>query len=229
MKIPNTITSSAEDYLKLIYHLQKDGGKATATTISRNMGVKASSVTSMVKKLASMDILSYSPYKAVSLTPSGNRIAVEVIRHHRLIELYLKETLGYSLEKVHDEAEVLEHFISEELEERIDMALGYPKIDPHGSPIPAHDGSMEEREQMPLTEAPVGKPFVVSQVAVRNSSHLGYLVGLGITPGACVTVVDRKPYGGPLFIRIGREAQEAIGGEMAQRIFIHTACGEETP
>jgi DtxR family Mn-dependent transcriptional regulator len=220
MKIPDSISNTAEDYLKLIYHLQQESGKATIKGIAKGMGVKAPSATSMIKKLAALGILGYIPYKSITLTPSGSRVALEVIRHHRLLELYLAQALKYGIEKVHDEADELEHAISEEFEAKIDKALGYPKVDPHGSPIPGADGNMVARAQTPLSEAPTGVYFTVSQVALRESGLLGYAASLGMVPGARVRVLEKKPYRGPIHVQIGRNVRETIGVELARQIYL---------
>jgi DtxR family Mn-dependent transcriptional regulator len=180
----------------------------------------------MIKKLAALGLLGYTPYKAITLTPSGTRVALEVIRHHRLLELYLAEALKYGIERVHDEADELEHAISAEFEARIDKAMGYPKVDPHGSPIPGADGNMISRAQTPLSEAPVGVYFTVSQIALRESGLLGYAASLGMVPGARVRVLEKKPFRGPIRVQIGRNAREAIGIDLARRIYL-LAKGKE--
>jgi len=130
------LSEAIQDYLKGIYKLQEAGGRATVTALARDQGVSAASASAMVKKLAALDLLDHEPYRGARLTEAGERVALEVIRHHRLLELYLAQTLGVHVDHVHDEADRLEHVISEELEERIDQALGYPTHDPHGDPIP---------------------------------------------------------------------------------------------
>jgi DtxR family transcriptional regulator, Mn-dependent transcriptional regulator len=130
------LTDAIQDYLKEIYSLQEGDGHVSVTSLARRQGVAAGSASEMVKKLAALELVDHEPYKGVRLTPAGERVAVEVIRHHRLLELYLAETLGVDVEDVHDEADRLEHVLSEELEARIDRALGYPTHDPHGDPIP---------------------------------------------------------------------------------------------
>jgi DtxR family Mn-dependent transcriptional regulator len=135
------LSEAIQDYLKGIYKLQAAGGRATVTEVARDQGVSAASASAMLKKLAVLDLLEHEPYRGARLTPAGERVALEVIRHHRLLELYLAETLGLHVDDVHDEADRLEHVISEELEDRIDQALGYPTHDPHGDPIP--DANLE--------------------------------------------------------------------------------------
>ena len=135
------LSEAIQDYLKGIYKLQESGGRATVTALARSQGVSPASASTMVKKLAALDLLEHEPYRGARLTEAGERVALEIIRHHRLIELYLAKTLGLHVDAVHDEADRLEHVISEELEERIDKALGYPTHDPHGDPIP--DANLE--------------------------------------------------------------------------------------
>jgi DtxR family Mn-dependent transcriptional regulator len=133
------LSEAIQDYLKGIYKLQEGEGRVTITAVARAQGVSAASASAMVKKLAALDLLEHEPYRGARLTDAGERVAIEVIRHHRLLELYLAQTLGLDVEAVHDEADRLEHVISEELEARIDSALGYPTHDPHGDPIPDAD------------------------------------------------------------------------------------------
>jgi len=133
------LSEAIQDYLKGIYKLQATGDRVTITAVARDQGVSAASASAMVKKLAALELLEHEPYRGARLTDAGERVAVEVIRHHRLIELYLAETLGLDVDDVHDEADRLEHVISEELESRIDRALGFPTHDPHGDPIPDAD------------------------------------------------------------------------------------------
>ncbi len=133
------LTDAIQDYLKELYKLQEDGGRVSVTALARRQRVSAASASAMVKKLAALELVEHAPYKGVVLTPAGERVAIEVIRHHRLLELYLARTLGVHVDDVHDEADRLEHVLSEELEGRIDKALGFPTHDPHGDPIPDAD------------------------------------------------------------------------------------------
>jgi DtxR family Mn-dependent transcriptional regulator len=214
------ISHIVEDYLKAIYHLEQEHGSVTARQIAREMGVGPSSVTNMLQKLARLRLIHYAPYRSVGLTPPGRKVALEVIRHHRLLELFLQEVLGYRLARVHEEAERLEHTISEELEERIADVLGHPLLDPHGSPIPRRDGSMVERRQVPLTEAADGRPVVVSQLLSRDPEQLQYLEGIGLTPQAQVQVLEKRPLAGPLSLRIGPDRLEVIGHDLARQVLV---------
>ena len=221
------ISQVMEDYLKAIYHLHRERGEVTAKEIAREMGVSPPSVTSMLRKLAALRLIRYAPYRRVTLVPAGEQVALEVIRHHRLLELFLQEVLGYRLDGVHAEADRLEHAISEELEERIDTVLGGPRVDPHGSPIPGRDGSLLERTLSPLSAAEAGRQVRVGQLLSRDAEHLRYLESIGLLPGARVRVLDRRPLDGPVSIRLGSGREEVIGREMADRILVHPPETEE--
>src|SRR5919198_4056403 len=143
------LTDAIQDYLREIYKLGTDGGRVSVTALAKRLGVSPASASAMVKKLAALDLAVHQPYRGITLTNAGERVALEVIRHHRLLELYLAETLGVDVDEVHDEAERLEHVLSEELEARIDKALGFPTHDPHGDPIP--DANLEWPESAPAT------------------------------------------------------------------------------
>jgi len=208
-----------EDYLKTIYLLQQRTGDASTTAIATALSVKPASVTGMLKKLAELNLAQYTPYQGVTLTRSGERVALEVIRHHRLIELFLVETLGYSWDEVHAEADRLEHVISENFEERIAARLGYPEIDPHGDPIPAKDGSVTTVEQYRLVDLQRGHSANISRVSDGDPEMLRYAAGLGLLPQTRITLVDVEPFGGPLRVKVGR-TEHAIGRELAAQIFV---------
>lgn len=194
------ITPPIEDYLKVVYTLAGESGAARASTsaIADRMRVSAASVTGMMQRLAEMKLVDYVPYRGVSLTEAGTKVALEVIRHHRLLELYLAEALGYSWDAVHDEAERLEHVISEEFEDRIDAMLGYPETDPHGDPIPPKTGSMPADPARPLTEVEAGESVVVRRVYDRDGGLLRRLAALELVPGTRVTVVAPDATGGEI-------------------------------
>ncbi len=191
------ITPPVEDYLKAIYAVARDSaeGRATTSAIAERMNVSAASTTNMMQRLADMKLVEYVPYRGVSLTTSGEKIALEVIRHHRLIELYLAEALGYSWDEVHDEAERLEHVISEEFEDRIDAMLGHPTTDPHGDPIPSKSGAVANDLQRPLHEVAAGESVVVRRVDDRDRVSLRDLARLHIVPGARLTVLHHSTDG----------------------------------
>ncbi len=174
--------SQADRYLKVLYQLAEQGKAATTTTVAAWMGVRASSVTEMFQRLQRQGLVRYHPYRGAELTPAGWKRALEVVRHHRLLELYLYRHLGYSLERVHAEAERLQSAISEELEERIAQLLGEPAYDPHGDPIPGRDGSIPPVSGIPLAAAPLGQEAVVRRVLDSSEAALGELVQSGLLP-----------------------------------------------
>src|SRR6478672_10582547 len=185
------VTRAVEDYLKAIYKLQQAGAHATTNAIAESMGLRAASVTSMLKHLSKQGMAVYTPYKGVALTEEGEAAALITIRRHRLIELYLHRNLGVPWDRVHDEAERLEHVISPYLGERIDTALGHPQFDPHGDPIPTSAGVLPVRDLVALEELPLGTPSVVRRISDHNPDLLRYVDSLGIVPDATVKVTDR--------------------------------------
>lgn len=213
-----TISPAVEDYLKTIYVLQQELPAVTTTAIAERLEFAAPSVTNMLKKLADLHLVHYTPYQGVALTAAGEKIALEVIRHHRLLELYLIEALGYSWDQVHDEADRLEHVISEQFEERIDIALGRPTLDPHGDPIPGKDGSLPPAEETRLVDMEVGQSAVIARVA-GGADVLRYVGSLGLLPQTTVHVLDKAPFNGPLTIQVG-ETERALGRELAGYIFV---------
>lgn len=215
-------TEAVEDYLKTIYLVETERGEVTTVALAARMEVSAPSTTGMLKKLAELKLVKYEPYHGVTLTPAGRKIALEVIRHHRLLELYLSEALGYSWDKVHDEAEKLEHHISEEFEDKIAALLGNPITDPHGDPIPAKDGTLPQQPTARLADAKSGELVVVSRVAAQDASQLNYLGSLGIRPDASITVVNKAPFDGPVHLRIGTN-EHHVGLNLARQIFIKRA------
>jgi DtxR family Mn-dependent transcriptional regulator len=205
-----------ENYLKVIYEVLEKHDRATTSSIAERMGIAAPSVTAMIKRLADLKMVRHEPYQGVALTRVGEKMALEVIRHHRLLELYLAEALGVPWDRVHDEAEKLEHVISEDLEDRIAAVLGDPAFDPHGAPIPARDGTMERVEAVPLSEVDAGADVVVVEVEDRDPELLRYLGQMELFPGTVLTVVRVDPYG-PLVLKqggreliLGRAAAEEI-------------------
>ena len=178
-------TESIEDYLKAIYDIQKEMCKVSTNSLSEKLNVAPASVTSMIKKLSLKKLLTHKRYQGVKLTKAGQRIALEVIRHHRLIELYLQEALGVPWDLVHDEAEKWEHVISEDLEERIDKKLGYPISDPHGSPIPKRDGTVIELDSIPLTDLKPGQTGDVAKVSDHDPKLLRYIGDMGLYCRRC--------------------------------------------
>jgi len=215
-----TVASHAiEDYLKTIYLVQQDEGRVTTSAIARRLGIAAASVTNMVKRLAEMNLVRHTPYHGVELLPAGEKIALEVVRHHRILELYLAEALGMPWDQVHAEADRLEHVISEDLEERMAAALGQPTMDPHGHPIPSRDLTVLERSQAALAEARPGDVLTVEWVRDLDPAHLRYLAAVGLVPQAVVRVVDVAPFNGPLRLRIG-DSEISLGRELAAEVFV---------
>ena len=212
-------TQAVEDYLKNIYELQTTTGKVSTTGLADRLGVAPASVTGMVKKLAAMKLLKHEPYRGVELTKAGEKIALEVIRHHRLVESYLAETLGVPWDKVHAEADKWEHILSEEMEDRISAKLGHPTTDPHGAPIPARDGSLPETEFRRLSELGPGERAVVAEVSDHDSELLRYLGELGLFPHAEVRVISTAPFQGPVTIEIGGK-EHAVGREVAGHVLV---------
>jgi DtxR family transcriptional regulator, Mn-dependent transcriptional regulator len=213
---PNRITPAIEDYLKAIYTLQQQGA-VTTSLLGEQRGSKPGSVTGMVKKLAEMNLVQHTPYQGVLLTPAGERIALEVIRHHRLLELYLVEALGYSWDEVHEEAEKLEHHISEKLEARIAARLGHPSFDPHGDPIPSLDGVLPTSDDVRLADLTVADQGRVVRVRDQSAERLRYLADLGLVPGAHVEVLASAPFDGPITVRLSA-ADHALDRRMARTI-----------
>ncbi|MFT5367700.1 MAG: DtxR family Mn-dependent transcriptional regulator [Candidatus Latescibacterota bacterium] len=219
----SAISQAVQDYLKAIYKLQ-NGRLAVASVntsmVAEKMGVVAASATNMVKKLAEMKLVKHTPYQGVELTDTGEKVALEVIRHHRLLELYLAEVLGYDLDKVDAEADRLEHVISEEFEDRIDKVLGYPTIDPHGAPIPSKDGEIIFGNYRPLSEVEVGEQVQIKQVSDQSSEMLRYMGSMGLRPNVQVEVKERAPFNGPMQIQVEGEDQYSLGLEVANHIYV---------
>jgi DtxR family transcriptional regulator, Mn-dependent transcriptional regulator len=210
------LSQTAEDYLKEIYKLEVERGRATTSAIAEQVGVSPPSVTSMLKKLAELRLVEHERYKGVTLTPAGRKAAVEVIRHHRLLEQYLAETLGMPIDEVHAEADRLEHALSEELEARIDETLGYPTHDPHGDPIPDAALNMGDDRLRPLAALSPGERSTVRRVP-DDTDLLRYLLELGLRPGASVEVVSTAPFGGPIVVA-SEGGEHPISLELASRI-----------
>ena len=211
------LSNAIQDYLKEIYKLQALGERATTTAIARRMGVAPSSATSMLKKLAALELAEHAPYRGVTLTEAGSRIALEVIRHHRLLEQYLAETLGLGIDAVHAEADRLEHALSEELEARIDEQLGFPTHDPHGHPIPDADLEVTGSELRSLDALQPGEEATVKRVPDGDPGVLRYLAELALVPGGRVRIERGEPFGGPLTIAVDG-SEHTISRELAAQI-----------
>lgn len=213
------LSQAIEDYLKAIYTLETEENGASTTKIADALDVSSASATNMVKRLSKMGLVNYQSYKGARLTDSGKKIALEIIRHHRLLELYLLEVMGYSWDEVHDEAEKLEHHISERFEDTIAQLLDDPTHDPHGDPIPTKDGIMPKMEAQPLVEAEVDQEYMVSRVKDQDPELLRYLEKIGLLPGIKIEVKEKAPFQGPITMLVEGDKQ-VIGNDVASSIFI---------
>jgi DtxR family transcriptional regulator, Mn-dependent transcriptional regulator len=211
------LSVAIQDYLKEIYKLQASGEQPTTTAIAKRMGVAPSSVTAMLKKLAALGLAEHAPYRGVELSDAGAKIALEVVRHHRLLEQYLAETLGVGIDAVHAEADRLEHALSEELEARIDEQLGYPTHDPHGDPIPDAGLNVERATLRSLEALTPGEEATVRRIPDGDADLLRYLAELTLVPGTKVTMRRSEPFGGPMTVDLGG-SEHAISRELAGRI-----------
>lgn len=215
------LTPSTEDYVKVIYLLEEHGGPAQTSAIAEALQIAPPSVSGMVKRLSEWGLLEHVPYHGVQLTYKGRRAALRMVRRHRVLETYLTSKLGYDWDSVHEEAERLEHAVSDELIERMAMALGNPGYDPHGAPIPTKDGAIEAPDYTSLNEIPVGDVGELREVSDRDPEMLRYLASLGLRPGVSFDVVARQPFRGPVTIRLHatsreKEREQVIGYELAQ-------------
>jgi DtxR family transcriptional regulator, Mn-dependent transcriptional regulator len=207
-------SSAVEDYAKAIYALQRGDGAVSTTALADRLGVTAASASGMVRKLDEHGLVTHVPYRGVRLTDEGTRLALEVLRHHRLLELYLAESLGVPWDRVHEEAEVLEHVLSEDLEALIAAKLGNPTHDPHGDPIPSADLQMPEEPTESLASLEPGACGTFVRVSDSDPEMLRYLAERNIAPGAEVRVEDKQPFGGPLFVAIDDQTH-VLGGKLA--------------
>jgi DtxR family Mn-dependent transcriptional regulator len=197
------LTTSVEDYLKAIYHLSDEGRPASTSDIAHRLALAPASVSGMIKRLSEQGLLEHAPYRGVQLTGQGRRLALRMVRRHRLIEAYLVQRLGYTWDTVHEEAERLEHAVSDTLVERMAAALGHPGVDPHGDPIPSAEGELPDHAYRAIADVSVGETVRLSRVDVREPERLRWLADCGLTPGAQVTVLDRQPFAGPITLRAG--------------------------
>ncbi|MFN2586845.1 MAG: metal-dependent transcriptional regulator [Actinomycetota bacterium] len=216
---------AAQDYLKALHAIEweaAEAGPVSTTAVAERLGVSAASATNMLKRLDSMGLVVQVPYRGTGLTPAGRKIALEVVRHHRLLETYLAEALGVPWDEVHAEAEILEHVLSERLEDRMAALLGDPSWDPHGDPIPSKDGHMPAASRRTLWDGEDGETLAVERVSDGDPEVLRYLAGVGVTPGARVEVVRRGPVAGPLFVRVPDRAGgvEALSRELAEGVWV---------
>lgn len=203
-----------ENYLRAIHEIERREGKVTTSALAQRLEVAAASVTGMVKKLAESGLVDHQPYQGVVLTEAGRQRALEVVRHHRLLETYLHEALGVPWDQVHAEADRWEHVLSEEMEDRIDALLGHPTHDPHGSPIPGRDGTLAPLPAKRLSHLAPGQMATVARVSTPSEEMLRYLGNRGLRPGVSVEVLAVEPFNGPLTIRVG-EAEHLLSREVA--------------
>ncbi len=208
-----------QDYLKVIYRLQEEAGPVQTSALAGQLGVSAPTATNMIGRLAEAGLVRHTPYHGVELTEAGAAIALEVIRHHRLWELFLHRALQLPLDHLHGQAEQLEHELSDELEEHISRALGDPTLDPHGDPIPARDGRMPRAAYETLAMVAVGTRVTVRRVPDHDPALLRYLESLGLLPGASVVIVRREPFNGPLTVMVG-DTERILGEELANRVHV---------
>ena len=220
-------TEAVEDYAKAIYKFQRRGESPVGnSTLAELLDVSPGAVTAMLKRMDELGLVSHAPYKGATLTPAGERLAIEVIRHHRLLEAYLAEALGMPWDKVHDEAEVLEHYISEDLEELIAAALGHPSHDPHGDPIPSSKLVLDEQATQSLSQLSLGDTGIFVRISDSDPEMLRYLGEREIAPGDRLEVTERQPFGGPLSVRFAA-GTFAIGGGLAEAMRVMPAGAEE--
>src|ERR671915_2379951 len=243
-------SAAAQDYLKHIYVAESErdrsserrgsGGLVSTKDLARRLDVSAASATNMLKRLHNLGLVRHVPYQGATLTDAGRKIALEVIRHHRLLETYLAEALGVSWDRVHEEAEVLEHFLSDHLEDRIAALLGHPTEDPHGHPIPARDLGSPPLAGPRLSDLGPGEVGLIAEVSDRDSALLRYLADLGLFPGVRVRVLQVAPFGGPITLVLGGEdragapgedgpgREVAVGVEAAGQVFVEAVARGQT-
>ena len=216
------LSRSVEDYLKSIYSLTERDETASTSELAEALDVQPASVSGMVKRLAEQDLVEHVPYRGVRLTDEGTRLALRIVRRHRVIETYLSVRLGYTWDDVHREAERLEHAASDTLIDRMAAALEHPEHDPHGAPIPTRSGEIEEIDFDTLADAEAGDILHIRAVSDDDSERLRYMEALGLLPGVRVRVLEREPFDGPLRVRVGDPAgpEEVVGEEVARRIFV---------
>jgi DtxR family Mn-dependent transcriptional regulator len=211
------LSRSVEDYLKVIYQLTESGGAGSTTDIAGTLAVAPPSVSGMIKRLAEAGLVEHLPYKGVTLTRDGRQAALRMLRRHRIIETYLVSHLGYTWDNVHDEAESLEHAVSEDLVERMSRSLGDPRFDHHGDPIPARNGRMASRTTTPLPDIGVGEVVSIARVDTGDPERLRWLADAGLVPGAVVKVLDVQPFGGPLTLSLAGQ-HRVVGRELAGQL-----------
>jgi len=219
---PPELTAAIEDYLKTIYALERDGEAVSTNQLAERLGVRAASVSGMLKRLAALDLIVHERYHGVRLTDKGRLVALEVIRHHRLLELFLVESLGMSWDQVHAEADILEHHLSEQLEELIAAKLGHPTVDPHGDPIPSPELEITDTRSRDLYSLTPGERGSFVRVSDSDPAMLRYLTELGIARGTSLEVIERQPFDGPISIRAGDQTH-VLGATLARAMRVAAA------
>jgi len=219
IKVVPGLSGPVEDYLKAIYDLERSGEAAETNAIAKRLSIAPASVSGMVRRMARNGLITHERYHGARLTAAGRRAALQTIRRHRIIEAYLTEALGYSWDRVHDEAERLEHAASDELIDRMAKAIGEPETDPHGAPIPSRQGTLKEKASVPLASLPEGATATVERVSDDSAERLRYLAELGVVPGATVKLVERAPLNGPITVRVDA-SKKTIGADLAAQILV---------
>jgi DtxR family transcriptional regulator, Mn-dependent transcriptional regulator len=215
----HALTVAVQDYAKAIYTLEEREGSASTSELAALLEVRPASVSGMLRKLSALGLVEHERYHGVRLTERGRRVALEVIRHHRLLELFLVESLGMTWDEVHAEAEVLEHALSEELEELIAAKLGDPTVDPHGDPIPSRDLELDETATPTLAELEPGEAATLVRISDSDPEMLRFLGERGIVPGTLLELIERQPFDGPLYVRAGDEVH-VLGGTLARAMHV---------
>ena len=219
---PKGLSRSTEDYLKAIFELESASGAAQTSAIAEALEVAPPSVSGMLKRLSESSLLEHVPYRGVQLTPTGRRVALRMVRRHRILESYLMSKLGYDWDNVHDEAERLEHAVSDDLVERMARALGHPRYDPHGAPIPTQAGDIEELDYIALTEIPVGNVAELRMVSDKDPERLRFIGSLGLKPGVAFEVLGRQPFQGPTTVKLiglHHPRETVVGNELARSLW----------
>jgi len=215
--VASDLSRSVEDYLKVIYHLTETGQPASTTAIADALELAAPSVSGMIKRLAEAALVEHLPYKGVTLTREGRRAALRMLRRHRIMESYLVSCLGYTWDNVHDEAENLEHAVSEDLVERMSRALGDPHFDPHGDPIPAADGNIVDVTTVRLPDVGVGETVTIARVGTGAADRLRWLADAGLVPGVRITILDQQPFNGPVTLSLDG-VRRVVGRDLALQL-----------
>jgi DtxR family Mn-dependent transcriptional regulator len=216
------LSPSVEDYIKAIYKARSDTGNVATQDLAVRLGVSPPAVSKMMRRLAELRLISHAPYQSVELTPAGEKMALEIIRHHRLLELYLVQAMGFTWDNVHEEAERLEHHISEEFEDRIDELLGHPTACPHGDPIPTRAGAIARTSNRSLAQQQDPEQLVVQRVSDEDAELLRHFEALGVVPGTAFEFVCQEPFEGPLILRIGGRMVR-LTPQAAREVFVDPA------